>query len=43
MTTAVLSNATGLLTDLSPYLTIVVGIGVGLIVFGAIVSAIRGN
>jgi hypothetical protein len=43
MTNAVLANATGLITDLTPLLTIVVGIGIGLIVFFAIVSAIRGH
>jgi hypothetical protein len=43
MTTAVLSNATGLITDLTPLLVIIVGIGIGLIVFYAIVSAIRGH
>jgi hypothetical protein len=43
MTTAMLSNATGLITDLTPLLTTVVGIFVGLIVFHAIVSAMRGH
>jgi hypothetical protein len=43
MTTALLSNVTGLINDLSPLLTIVVGVGIGLIVFHAIVSAIRGH
>lgn len=43
MTNAVLSNATALITDLTPLLTIVVGIGIGLIVFYAIVTAIRGH
>lgn len=43
MTTALLSNITGLINDLSPLLIIVVGIGIGLIVFHAIVSAIRGH
>ena len=43
MTNAVLSNATGLITDLTPLLVIVVGIGIGLIVFYAIISAIRGH
>lgn len=43
MTTALLSNVTGLITDLTPLLTVVVGVGIGLIVFHAIVSAIRGH
>ena len=43
MTTAVLANVTGLISDLTPLLTIIVGIGIGLIVFYAIVSAIRGH
>ena len=43
MTTAVLSNVTGLITDLTPLLTIIIGVGIGLIVFYAIVSAIRGH
>jgi hypothetical protein len=43
MTNAVLANTSGLITDLSPLLTIIIGIGIGLIVFYAIVSAIRGH
>jgi hypothetical protein len=43
MTTAMMSNITGLITDLTPLLLVVVGIGIGLIVFHAIVSAIRGH
>jgi len=43
MTNAVLASATGLITDLTPLLTIIVGIGIGLIVFYAIISAIRGH
>lgn len=43
MTTAMMSNITGLITDLTPLLLIVVGVGIGLIVFHAIVSAIRGH
>ena len=43
MTTTMMSNITGLITDLTPLLLIVVGIGIGLIVFHAIVSAIRGH
>ena len=43
MTTALLSNITGLINDLSPLLIVVVGVGIGLIVFHAIVSAIRGH
>lgn len=43
MTTAMMSNITGLITDLTPLLLVVVGVGIGLIVFHAIVSAIRGH
>ena len=43
MTNAVLANATGLITDLTPLLVIIIGIGIGLIVFYAVVSAIRGH
>ena len=43
MTTALLSNVTGLINDLSPLLIVIVGVGIGLIVFHAIVSAIRGH
>lgn len=43
MTNSVLANATGLISDLSPLLTIIIGIGIGLIVFYAIVTAIRGH
>lgn len=43
MTNAVLANTSGLIADLSPLLTIIIGIGIGLIVFYAIVTAIRGH
>lgn len=43
MTNTMMSNITGLITDLTPLLTIIIGIGIGLIVFYAIVSAIRGH
>ena len=43
MTTTMMSNITGLITDLTPLLTIIIGIGIGLIVFYAIISAIRGH
>ena len=43
MTTAMLSNVNGLISDLTPLLTIIIGIGIGLIVFYAIVTAIRGH
>jgi hypothetical protein len=43
MTNTLLANTTGLLGDLTPLLTIIVGIGIGLIVFYAIVAAIRGS
>jgi hypothetical protein len=43
MTDAVLASATGLITDLTPLMTIIIGIGIGLIVFYAIISAIRGH
>jgi hypothetical protein len=43
MTDDLLANIQGTITDLSPLLTIVIAIGVGLIVVGAIISAIRGH
>jgi hypothetical protein len=43
MTNTMMANITGLITDLTPLLTIIIGIGIGLIVFYAIVSAIRGH
>lgn len=43
MTTTILANVTGLISDLTPLLLIIVGIGIGLIVFHAVVSAIRGH
>lgn len=43
MTASLMSNISGLINDLSPLLTVVVGVGIGLIVFHAIVSAIRGH
>jgi hypothetical protein len=43
MTTALLANITGLITDLTPLLLVVVGIGIGLIVFSAIVHAIKSH
>jgi type II secretory pathway component PulF len=42
-TTDLLANITGVITDLTPLLTIIIGIGIGLIVVGAIISAIRGH
>jgi hypothetical protein len=43
MTGNVLAATTGLITDLTPLLTIIIGIGIGLIVVVAIISAIRGH
>ena len=42
-TADLLDNITGVITDLTPLLTIIIGIGIGLIVVGAIISAIRGH
>jgi len=43
MTTDLLANIQGVITDLSPLLVPIIAIGVGLIVVGAIISAIRGH
>jgi hypothetical protein len=43
MTTDLLANIQGTITDLSPLLVSVIAIGIGLIVVGAIISAIRGH
>lgn len=42
-TTDLLSNITGIIGDLTPLLLIIVGVGIGLIVFHGIISAIRGH
>lgn len=42
-TTDLIANITGIITDLTPLLLILVGVGVGLIVFQGIISAIRGH
>ena len=42
-TTDLIANISAVIGDLTPLLTIVVGIGIGLIVVGAIISAIRGH
>jgi hypothetical protein len=42
-TTDLMANITGIITDLTPLLLIIVGIGVALIVFAGIISAIRGH
>jgi type II secretory pathway component PulF len=42
-TTDLLASITGVITDLTPLLTIIIGIGIGLIVVSAIISAIRGH
>jgi hypothetical protein len=42
-TTDLLANITGIITDLTPLLTIIIGVGIGLIVVSAIISAIRGH
>ncbi|MCJ7789657.1 MAG: hypothetical protein MUP69_05650 [Candidatus Atribacteria bacterium] len=43
MTTTLLADIQGIITDLSPLLVPIIAIGVGLIVVGAIISAIRGH
>ena len=43
MTTDLLANIQATITDLSPLLVSVIAIGIGLIVVGAIISAIRGH
>jgi len=43
MTNAMLADIQGIITDLSPLLVPIIAIGVGLIVVGAIISAIRGH
>jgi len=41
-TTAMIGYMSDLFTDLSPLLIIIIGIGMGIIVVGAIIKAIRG-
>jgi hypothetical protein len=43
MTTTMLADVQGIITDISPLLVPIIAIGVGLIVIGAIISAIRGH
>jgi hypothetical protein len=43
MTTEMLADVQGIITDISPLLVPIIAIGVGLIVIGAIISAIRGH
>lgn len=43
MTNSVLSATTGLISDLSPLMVVIIGVGIGLIVFSAVISAIRGH
>lgn len=43
MTLEMLADVRGIITDLSPLLVPIIAIGVGLIVVGAIISAIRGH
>jgi len=43
MTTSLLGRIKDLITDLTPLLIPIIAIGVGLIVVGAIIRAIRGN
>lgn len=42
-TSEMLSNAGGIITDLTPLLTPIIGIGLGLIIFVVIVNVIRGQ
>lgn len=42
-TASMLGYVTGLLDDLKPLLTPIIGIGIGLIVFAVIVAVIRGR
>jgi len=41
-TTAMIGHMSDLFTDLTPLLIIIIGIGMGLIIVGAIIRAIRG-
>ena len=43
MTTEMLGNVEGVITDMSPLLVPIIGIGIGLIVIGSIITAIRGR
>jgi hypothetical protein len=43
MTTDLLANISGIIGDISPFLTLIIGVGVGLIVINGIISAIRGH
>ena len=43
MTDDLMANITGVITDLSPLIIPIIGIGVGLIVVESIISAIRGH
>lgn len=43
MTTNLLSNVSGIISDLSPLLVVLIAVGVGLIIFHAILTAIRGH
>lgn len=42
-TEAMVANIHDIISDLTPLLTIVLAIGVGLIIFSVIISAIRGH
>jgi|GEM_PF-2124569 len=43
MTTNLLSDISGVISDLSPLLVVLIAVGVGLIIFHAILTAIRGH
>ena len=43
MTTTLLADVSGVISDLSPLLVVLIAVGVGLIVFHAILTAIRGH
>lgn len=42
-TNAMLGYTSAVLSDMTPLLTIIIGVGLGLIILGAIISAIRGH
>jgi len=38
-----ISHAKNLITDLTPFLTLIIAVGIGLIIFSVIVNVIRGK
>jgi len=38
-----ISHMKNLIGDLTPFLTLIIAVGIGLIIFGVIVNTIRGN